>query len=290
MENSIFHTLKKLGLTSDETKKLFNVGTRDLKNINVWKDDLSGVIFIDDFYTGDDVYKGGTYRKDLPNQMIDHERYIDAQRRYHSNLQYCSGKKLLDFGCGLGDFLKLIKDHCVEITGVELQEDHVNNLNSYGIKCLNDIDLVEDDSIEVCVSFHVIEHLPDPIRTLKVIKKKIVKGGTLIVEVPHANDFLLSSLKEENFKKFTLWSQHLILHTKDSLERLLRHVGFCDISINGVQRYPLSNHLNWLANGKPGGHKSTLSVIDSPTFKNAYSDSLSRINATDTIVAIAKVQ
>ena len=79
MENSIFHTLKKLGLTSDEKKKLFNVGTRDLKNINVWKDDLSGVIFIDDFYTGDDVYKGGTYRKDLPNQMIDHERYIDAQ-------------------------------------------------------------------------------------------------------------------------------------------------------------------------------------------------------------------
>jgi len=56
-----------------------------------------------------------------------------------------------------------------------------------------------------------------------------------------------------------------------------------------VQRYPLSNHINWLSNGKPGGHKSSLSLIDTPALTSAYSDSLARIDATDTLVAIAKV-
>jgi len=111
----------------------------------------------------------------------------------------------------------------------------------------------------------------------------------LVIEVPHANDFLLSTLNNDEFKQFTLWSQHLILHTKESLCRILRYAGFEDIRIEGVQRYPLSNHLNWLANGKAGGHKSPLSLIDSPTLTNAYSDSLARIDATDTLVAIAKV-
>jgi len=289
MTNSVFNTLKKLGLTSNKTKKIFNKGTRDLKDIDVWIDDISGVIFIDDYYTGDEIYKDGSYRRDLPNQKIDYERFSDAKRRYESILQHCSGKKLLDFGCGLGDFLRLVKDHCPEITGVELQGDHVNTLNSEGIKCLNHIDLVKNDSVEICVSFHVIEHLPDPISTLKILKNKIVSGGTLIIEVPHANDFLLSTVKNENFKQFTLWSQHLILHTKDSLERLLNHVGFEVLSIQGIQRYPLSNHINWLTNGKPGGHKSPLSLIDSPALTNAYFDSLARINATDTLMAIAKL-
>jgi hypothetical protein len=44
-----------------------------------------------------------------------------------------------------------------------------------------------------------------------------------------------------------------------------------------------------MAKGKGGGHKSPLSLIDSPSMINAYSDSLARMNETDTLVAIAKV-
>ena len=62
-----------------------------------------------------------------------------------------------------------------------------------------------------------------------------------------------------------------------------------DIQIEGVQRYPLSNHVNWLAKGKAGGHKSPISAIDSEALSDAYKNSLARIDATDTLVAIAKV-
>jgi 2-polyprenyl-3-methyl-5-hydroxy-6-metoxy-1,4-benzoquinol methylase len=138
------------------------------------------------------------------------------------------------------------------------------------------------------VSFHVLEHLPDPIEVLTEIKLKVKSGGLVIIEVPHARDLLLT-LGNKEYKNFTLWSQHLILHTRDSLRKLLRYTGFTDVEIEGVQRYPLSNHLNWLANGKPGGHKSPLSIIDSDELSKAYCNSLSKLDQTDTLVAVARV-
>ena len=93
----------------------------------------------------------------------------------------------------------------------------------------------------------------------------------------------------KDFKNFTLWSQHLVLHTRESLFRFLQSVGFVQINIKGVQRYPLSNHMYWLANGKPGGHKSSLSLIESKSLNNEYEKALAKIDATDTLVAVAKV-
>ena len=138
-------------------------------------------------------------------------------------------------------------------------------------------------------TYQVIEHLPKHLETLSELMRKVVSGGQVLIEVPHANDFLLSAVACEEFKQFTLWSQHLILHTRDSLRKTLEFVGLKDIQIEGVQRYPLSNHLNWLANGKAGGHKSPLSVLDSDVLFNAYQSSLAGIDATDTLVAVAKV-
>ena len=101
--------------------------------------------------------------------------------------------------------------------------------------------------------FHVFEHLPDPIDILSQLKTKMRSSGRVIIEVPHANDFLLNVAENLAFKEFTLWSQHLILHTRFSLKIILEYCGFKNIVIEGVQRYPLSNHLQWLAKGVAGG-------------------------------------
>lgn len=293
MKTSIFQTLESLQLTSTETRSVFNEKTRDVDDLIVWKDDVSGVIYIDDFYTGDGTYVEGAYREE--KQFIqnvgkpDYESFTDVQRRFESNFQFVVGKRVVDFGCGGGEFLRIVQKHCVDVCGVELQQGYVDALNNEGIRCVSNLDEIEDSSMDVCVSFHVIEHLPKPLDTLSVLKKKIVSGGVLVIEVPHANDFLLSSLASDDFKQFTLWSQHLVLHTRESLRRMLSYVGFTDVLIEGAQRYPLSNHLNWLVNGKAGGHKSALSLIDIPSLREAYSNSLSKIDATDTLVAVARV-
>ena len=291
--NLIYQTLKQLGLSSDRTKTLFNKRTRDVNKLNVWKDSKSGVIFIDDYYTGDQTYIDGIYRsnelKFLNTDLSFSEAQNDAQRRFKSNLKYVKGKRVADFGCGSGDFLKLVQPHCKDVIGIELQENYLNELNEFGISCYDDIEELDNNSLDILVSFHVIEHLPNPLETLSHLMQKVVSGGQILIEVPHANDFLLAKVNCDAFKQFTLWSQHLILHTRDSLQKLLEFVGLYDVKIEGVQRYPLSNHLYWLSDGKPGGHKTNLASLDSDDLQRAYQYSLSEIDATDTLVAVAKV-
>jgi len=85
---------------------------------------------------------------------------------------------------------------------------------------------------------------------------------------------------------FTFWSEHLILHTRDSLKIFLEEAGFANISIKGFQRYPLSNHFHWLAKAKPGGHV-IWDHLRPPMLDLAYSDMLAQIDNTDTLIAYA---
>ena len=105
--------------------------------------------------------------------------------------------------------------------------------------------------------------------------------------MPHARDFLISNLRLQEFIDFTLWSQHLVLHTRDSLRLLLADAGFNNIVIQGVQRYGVSNHLHWLSTKKPGGHRSLISALETPELQLAYQNALSKIDATDTLTVIA---
>ena len=138
--------------------------------------------------------------------------------------------------------------------------------------------------------FHVLEHLPDPLAVLAELRIALEpQDGVLVVEVPHANDFLINQLKCQPFIDFTLWSQHLVLHTRESLQKLLGAAGFHDIQIQGIQRYGLANHITWLSEGMPGGHKGRLSLLESQALTQAYEAALAAQDCTDTLVAVAHV-
>lgn len=290
MATKILKTLEALGLTSNDTRELFSPCTRDQEKLNVWRDKSSEVIFISDFFVGDEVFQSGEYREEKLSlaDRPDYERHSDAIRRFSYSKQFLIGKHLVDFGCGDGGFLFQSQDFARSVAGVELQRDYREKLNAKGIKCFDGIEHFTDKSVDVVTLFHVLEHLPDPIPVLKKINTKLASGGYVIIEVPHARDILFNELACEKFKKFTLWSQHLILHTRASLTEFLVAAGFNDIVVQGVQRYSLANHLNWLSFGKPGGHKGSLSILDNASLRKEYEASLAAIDATDTLIAVAK--
>jgi len=276
-----------IGAIEETNIEVFANETRDCPHLSVFRDTKSGVIFIDGYYVGDAVYTDGSYRNDAISKSASYEDHLDAQRRFHTYLRLICGKRLCDFGCGAGLFLKLAAPHCSGAHGVELQESFIRNLQSNGISCSSQIP--REAVYDVVTLFHVLEHLPDFRAKLKQIRSHLKPGGagTIIVEVPHANDFLIDKLHCASFKRFTFWSQHLILHTRDSLRRTLLDAGFNNVTIEAVQRYSVSNHLKWLADAKPGGHKSILSLFETPELTKAYSSALSKIDACDTLVAIA---
>jgi len=277
----IFETLSNLGLTSEDSRSVLSNSTRDAEDLVVWKDDISGVIYIDDYYVGDSKYELINYKTSRP----DYERLTDAKRRLSAYKKYYVGKDICDLGCGEGLFLKGAISEANSVSGVELQKECISSLEKSGISCKKSV-TEYTEKFDVIFMFHSLEHFQDPISMLIDAKSMLRKGGKMIVEVPHANDFLISGVNCDAFLKFTLWSQHLILHTRSSLQRMLSCVKPVCIYVAGVQRYPLSNHLTWLSEGKPGGHKALLSEIDTYELRAAYEAALRKIDATDTLVAV----
>ncbi len=288
--NNIFETLSHIGVASIENRELFSESTRDMKALNVYRDRKSGVIYIDEHFGGEDIYTDAEYRRsDGPSktEARSYEATLDAERRISDYRAYAAGRRILDFGCGDGAFLRALQHTTTYCCGVELQQDYLDGLNQAGIPCFKSLNDIPSGSIDTVVCFHVLEHLPQPLPVLADLMRVLRPGGTAVFEVPHAKDFLMTHLKSEAFKAFTLWSQHLVLHTRESLLRLLHVGGLEQILIEGVQRYPLSNHLTWLSSNQPGGHKLPLAAIDTPVLTEAYEAALNRIDATDTLVAIA---
>jgi 2-polyprenyl-3-methyl-5-hydroxy-6-metoxy-1,4-benzoquinol methylase len=285
----LFDQLNEIGVAHEESREVFSIGTRDNDQVTVHRDRRSGVIYIDNHYVGEEQYESGLYREEklVHSEKPDLERRSDCARRIGDYRQLIAGRDVLDFGCGEGDFVTEAQHLAKRIVGVELQEDVREALNRSGILCLKDLDNLDASSLDTVFAFHVIEHLPRPLPTLSKLSSALRADGAAVVEVPHANDFLLATLRNEAFKKFTLWSQHLVLHTRDSLTRLMRAAGFSSVVVQGKQRYPLSNHLGWIRDGRPGGHKGQLSAINTEALRKAYEQSLQMIDQTDTLVAIA---
>lgn len=289
---NIRETLNRIGAIRDDRVELFSSKTRDNPNLNVYRDNISNVIFIDNHYVGDKEYVSGDYRKQPKPQTKsagrDYEDFTDSERRYNSYSQFITAKDICDFGCGAGSFLKRVQSIAKSVCGVELQKNFADELHNLGINCFESIQNITQP-LDVVTLFHCLEHLPDPTSVLQNLRAslKIDGDGTIIIEVPHARDFLIENLKSKEFIDFTLWSQHLVLHTRESLRLLLADAGFKNIIIEGVQRYGIANHFQWLSNKKPGGHKSLLSILQTPELIASYEKALSRIDATDTIVAIA---
>ncbi len=96
---------------------------------------------------------------------------------------------VLDFGCGSGEFLKACKDQGHQVTGIEPGQDYANFANeTYGVnvKCSvwSDTDL-GDEKFDLITSFHVFEHLRDPLGAMKWLVSHLAKDGVITIAVPN---------------------------------------------------------------------------------------------------------
>jgi SAM-dependent methyltransferase len=89
---------------------------------------------------------------------------------------------VLDFGCGGGFLLKNIS--CKHKIGIEINEVARKHCLSLGIECYDSLDKVKDESIDVVISNHCLEHVENPFAAISQLYKKIKPGGKIIIVIP----------------------------------------------------------------------------------------------------------
>ena len=215
--------------------------------------------------------------------------YNDNQRRLEQFKNLLLNKDILDFGAGSGGFVRAVKNLVNSCDIVELDNSLADFLErEFDNPVYRSIDGIPSSSkYDVIFLFHVIEHLKDPANILKSISKHLKPNGCIIVEVPNADDALISVYDNSAFKDFFYWDCHLFYFDNKTLASLAKKANLEAEYVRQIQRYPISNTLYWLSNNKPGGHH-LFDFLDSETLNKQYEASLSAIGKCDTIVAKLK--
>lgn len=163
---------------------------RDNKDIDVLKCEKCGMFQLSSFDFSQVVnYADGEMRKCNYNVVKEEYTQIDwdswqeitrkdDERRAEALKDLCRGKRVCEFGCGNGGFLRRIKKYASEVIGIEVDKECINRLNEEGLTVVDRItDYIE--TFDVVVMFHVIEHLSEPQSYLKQIWNSLTneRGG-----------------------------------------------------------------------------------------------------------------
>jgi 2-polyprenyl-3-methyl-5-hydroxy-6-metoxy-1,4-benzoquinol methylase len=258
---------------------------RDNKSLEILECNNCGLVFLSNTdHIIEEFYEDSNMNKELTIDKWLNESESDDSRRYEFTKNLIINKNILDFGSGAGGFLIKAKEVAKSVTAVELDNKIVEHYKKSNILHKRDIESLENSFYDVITAFHVIEHLSNPVDILKELILKLKSNGKLIIEVPNSNDALLTIYKNEAFSHFTYWSPHLFLYNDHTLRLLTKSLDIEIDFIKYIQRYPLSNHLYWLTNQKPGGHLQWGNFLDNKKLNYEYESSLASIGATDTII------
>jgi 2-polyprenyl-3-methyl-5-hydroxy-6-metoxy-1,4-benzoquinol methylase len=258
---------------------------RDNPSLDIIECLSCGLVFLSSF---DHIHRDFYQEARMHGEPVDIETWLkdsawDDDRRFVFLKRVIENKSLLDFGCGAGGFLTRARTVASRAAGVEVETRLKSHFRKEGLEVFSDIAEVKG-SFDLITLFHVLEHMNDPITFLMRLTEILNDDGQLIVEVPSADDALLSLYASAPFSKFTYWSCHLYLFTNATISSIANKAGLRVNYIKQVQRYPLSNHLHWLAKGKPGGHK-IWNFLESEELHRSYEKQLASIGLCDTILA-----
>ena len=98
--------------------------------------------------------------------------------------------RVLDIGCGFGETLGYHKSRGCDVYGVEADENIRRVAEKFGFKVhvgLFDPDNYEPDFFDYVTLDQVIEHVTDPLNTMRGIAKMLKPGGMAILSTPNSN-------------------------------------------------------------------------------------------------------
>jgi 2-polyprenyl-3-methyl-5-hydroxy-6-metoxy-1,4-benzoquinol methylase len=142
-----------------------------------------------------DRYYATQYRLDYTNRRAPSARkllrgLVEADERRRALGELLDGaSRVLDVGCGAGEFVHLLRLRGIDATGIEPGEEYAEfSRRVLGIPIQTasvDSAVVEPESQDVVTMFHMLEHVADPRSVLATIRGWLRPAGTLVVEVPN---------------------------------------------------------------------------------------------------------
>ena len=174
---------------------------------------------------------------DDPNWDIERERPQRFEKERLQVRDYESSRKLLntlhpgrgrlvEVGSSLGFLLATFQQDGWDVMGVEPDLHASRYARKRGIETINatlETAGLPDSSVDAVVMLHVIEHVPDPVGTLREIRRILKPGGHLLLETPRYDTLMFKLLGRR--ERSLSCDGHIFFFTTDSLRQAALSAG-----------------------------------------------------------------
>ena len=153
----------------------------------------------------------------------DHTAHVLRIEKLTRELRGSQPVRLLDFGCGYGEFLSMCALYGFDAVGVDRSSAKRDN-NSYS-KVFPEIeDVAGMAPFHALTLFEVLEHLDDPHGLMLRLRDLVAPGGILVLETPDCSGVRGIETREEYNKIHPL--EHINGFTPKTLEGFAGRLGF----------------------------------------------------------------
>lgn len=175
-----------------------------------------------------DVIRAGGYSTTMVE--LRRKQYTHFIERCHLD-----GKKIIEVGCGQGEFLQVLTEFPVEAYGIEHKQDLVVKAREKGLRVFCDFaesssHLLQDGPFDAFLSFNFLEHQPRPNDMMQCIYNNLVEDGYGLITVP-SFEYIL-----EHDSFYELLRDHIANYTQDSLRFLIEKNGFRVLECERINR------------------------------------------------------
>lgn len=194
-----------------------------------------------DSWKGTDNKLSKEVKKQVKNMKI---KTFDSYLKKITKIESLKNKKLLDVGCATGYLLEKAKQLGAEVHGVEYsrfasreaQKKFPNKVFSGFLEQAN----YKRSFFDVITLIDVIEHVENPIKQMREVKRILKQNGLIIVVTPNLESLWSKLLKN---KWTNLKEEHIFYFTPSSLQLLIKKSGFEVLFESVVTKYLTLNYI-----------------------------------------------
>ena len=213
-ETQIVLKTKDYSLTGEEFELRENIDYNLLITHPVPKD-------LDKYYEFDEYISHTDSKKTIVDRVYQVVRNYTLKKKLQLiNQQKNSFKKILDIGCGTGDFLAICKKNGWTTLGIEPNKKARNISLTKKLVIKEKLDDVQNEKFDIITLWHVLEHVPNLSEYINRLKELLTDNGTLIIAVPNFKSYDAEYYKQ-HWAAFDV-PRHLWHFSKNSIQKIFK--------------------------------------------------------------------
>ena len=143
---------------------------------------------IGNYYKSEDYLSHNEHKKGLVPWIYNQVKKVNISNKYKIACKGFTKAKLLDFGCGVGDFLHYAQQNGCEITGCDMSEDarkYASEKLGKTIVSPDEIFALPHSTFDVITMWHVLEHIDNLKIQTEQLHRLLKDNGRLVIAVPN---------------------------------------------------------------------------------------------------------